>query len=311
MASNNRITRFDRFNPSSISYGVPTANSRGGKNIKIFDSTGKQPLVLQTPLILTWGINKLIDESTGNILNYNLAIQFPTEQYETETTSKFYTQMKEFENKILNDCVKNSKDWFGKSKFTRDIAEALFTPMLRYPKLKDGSGDFDYSKGATLRVKIPFWDGKIGNQVELYDMNHKLVYNKHTDLSERAFESFIPKGSHVALAIQCGGIWFANGKFGVTWRLQQGIVREPFRLQGRCFVELTDADITSADSISRREAEAEAAMEVSDELTSVAAASVSVDVADSSDSEDDEPLPPKKPVVKRKKRRVVKKKTTS
>ena len=29
----------------------------------------------------------------------------------------------------------------------------------------------------------------------------------------------IPKGTNVALCLQSGGIWFASGKFGVTWKL--------------------------------------------------------------------------------------------
>jgi outer membrane biosynthesis protein TonB len=44
--------------------------------------------------------------------------------------------------------------------------------------------------------------------------------------------------------IQCGGLWFANGKFGVTWRLVQCIVQKPKASilgQGTCFMNIDQA----------------------------------------------------------------------
>ena len=36
----------------------------------------------------------------------------------------------------------------------------------------------------------------------------------------------------------CGGIWFANGKFGVTWKLIQAMVQKPrAQLSGKCFLK--------------------------------------------------------------------------
>jgi hypothetical protein len=49
----------------------------------------------------------------------------------------------------------------------------------------------------------------------------------------------IPKGSEIACIIQCGGIWFANGKFGVTWKLFQGVVKPTQTLaKGQCHIKL-------------------------------------------------------------------------
>jgi hypothetical protein len=53
---------------------------------------------------------------------------------------------------------------------------------------------------------------------------------------------FITKGSKLATLIQCGGIWFANGKFGVTWKLVQAVIKPRETLFGRCHISLSSAD---------------------------------------------------------------------
>jgi hypothetical protein len=301
------ITKFESFTPSSVSYGAARTNARGGKSIKIQDAR-KNTLILSTPLILTWGANKMIDEDTGRV-SYNLSIQFPNEQYGTDSTRDFFEKMKEFESNVLDACVKNSKEWFGKTKMSREVAEALFTPILKYPKDKV-TGEPDYDRAPTMRIKIPYWDGKFN--VELYDTDRNPIFTPDTDLEGRAFEAFIPKASHIAGAIQCNGLWFAAGKFGVTWQLVQAIVRRPVRLQGGCFLTMNSDDHKTLDDVARREAETSASAEVAEELDTMAATNVddSDDEDQSAAAEEEEPEPEPKPVVK-KKRRVVKKKTAT
>ena len=54
---------------------------------------------------------------------------------------------------------------------------------------------------------------------------------------------FIKKGTQVATIIQCGGLWFANGKFGITWKLVQAAVQKPKpAITGTCFIRLNKAD---------------------------------------------------------------------
>ena len=37
---------------------------------------------------------------------------------------------------------------------------------------------------------------------------------------------------------QCGGVWVANGKFGVTWKLFQAVVKPRATLSGKCHINL-------------------------------------------------------------------------
>ena len=49
--------------------------------------------------------------------------------------------------------------------------------------------------------------------------------------------------THVICLIQCGGIWFVNGKFSITWNLKQAIVQKPkASMEGQCFIKLKSAD---------------------------------------------------------------------
>ena len=292
------ITAFDDFSVSSMSYGAPRTNARGGKSIKILDAK-KNTLILSTPLILTWGVNKMVDEDTGRV-SYSLSLQFPSDQYSNESTSAFLETMKEFETRVLDDAVKHSKEWFGKSKMSREVAEALFTPILKYPKDK-ATGEPDYSRAPTLRVKIPYWEGKFNT--ELYDTNSTPIFNAETDMTGKNFEGFIPKTSHVVAAIQCNGLWFAAGKFGVTWQLTQAMVRRPVRVQGGCFLSLSSTDHQELDKVAQREAEESASAEVEEELN----AQHDTAVADS-DGEDEQEAEPEPEPTPKPKRKVVRKK---
>ena len=45
-----------------------------------------------------------------------------------------YLVFKELEAQIKADAIANSKDWFNKSKMSAEVVDALWSPMLKYPK---------------------------------------------------------------------------------------------------------------------------------------------------------------------------------
>lgn len=289
------ITQFNDFSVNSFSYGTPVTNARGGKSIKVRDVKNNN-LVLSAPLILTWGINKMVDEDTGKV-SYNMSLQMPNGEYGNASSRKFYDIMKDFENRILDDAVKYSKEWFGKPKMSREVAEALFTPILKYPKDKQ-SGEPDYTRAPTLRVKIPYWEGKFN--IELYDTKSQPIFTPNMEI-DVPFETLIPKASHVATILQCNGLWFAAGKFGVTFKVLQCVVRSPARIQGSCFITLSSEDHQLAEQASRKEAEDVASAEVTEEFDT--------HVQDS-DDEKEAPVEVIKEAPKPKPKRRVVKKTT-
>jgi hypothetical protein len=149
--------------------------------------------------------------------------------------------MTAFEKKIKEDAIANSKEWFSKPKMTSDAVDALWTPILKYPKNKD-TLEADTSRAPTIKVKLPFWDGA-WKDLELYDTDMQPVFPDPMNPALSP-QDLIAKGSHIAVSIQCGGIWFANGKFGVTWKLFQAIVKPKMSLKGKCHIKLDEEDKT-------------------------------------------------------------------
>ncbi len=229
------------FNPASdMKYTKPKVNSVGGRSVGIVNSKTSTVLNLSSPLMLTWGVQSFTDDKSAKV-SYDLALQFPNEGFETPATKKFLENMAAFEKKIKEDAITNSKEWFSKPKMTADAVDALWTPILKYPKNKD-TLEADTTRAPTIKVKLPFWDGA-WKELELYDVDMRPVFpdSMNPALSP---QDLIAKGSHIAVSIQCGGIWFANGKFGVTWKLFQAIVKPKMSLKGKCHIKLDDEDKT-------------------------------------------------------------------
>ena len=152
------------------------------------------------------------------------------------------------EKYIKQAAIDNSKEWFNKSKMTEEVVDALYTPMVKYPKYPKGhpqEGEFDHSRAPGLRIKLPFWSDN-GFDVEIYGANGDKLFPCEDDSVSPV--TLIPKMTHVALVVQCGGMWFANGKFGVTWRLFQAIVKPRPSLKGRCHIKLDAEDQNKLES---------------------------------------------------------------
>ena len=217
-------------------YTKPKLNANNGKSIGILNKHNMKSLYISTPLMLTWGVNEWSDDKTGK-KSFDLALQFPSE--ENSECSAFLKNMQELETRIKNDVITNCKEWLGKPKMSSDAVDALWSPMLKYPKDKT-SDEFDYSRAPSLKVKIQYWEGVFKN-VELYNEAGTLVFPNAND-DNMSISDFIVKGSNIATIIQCGGIWVANGKFGVTWKLFQGVVKPKTTLSGKCHIVLSEKD---------------------------------------------------------------------
>ena len=234
------------FNPETdTKYSKCKVNASGGKSVGIYNSQTGQSLFVGTPLLMTWGLQEYTDEKTGKV-SYEMSLQFPNDDFDNDETRAFLKAMAEFESKLKADALTNSKDWFAKPKMTPDAVDALFTPILKYPMDK-ATCEKDLSKKPTMRIKVPFWQGK-WEGVEIYDADRKCLFPcADPNVSPK---DIITKLSHMKTMIQCGGIWFANGKFGVTWRFVQGMIQPRLSMRGKCHLSLSsDSPVDSQKSI--------------------------------------------------------------
>jgi hypothetical protein len=235
------------FNPETdTKYSKCKINATGGKSVGIYNSQTGQSLYIGTPLLMTWGLQQYTDEKTGKV-SYEMSVQFPNDDFENDETRAFLKAMTAFETKLKADALTNSKDWFAKPKMTPDAVDALFTPILKYPTDK-ATCEKDLTKKPSMRIKVPFWQGK-WEGVEIYDADRNCLFPS-SDPNVSPMD-IITKLSHMKTMIQCGGIWFANGKFGVTWRFVQGMIQPRLSMRGKCHLTLTssEASIHSQKSI--------------------------------------------------------------
>lgn len=215
------------FNASQIRYTAAKVNPSGGKSVGILSTATNGALKIQTPMMMNWGAS----DYEGN-QKFELCIQFPTEEYENEDARAFRQNMIDLENKIKADALVNSKAWFGKQHSSLEVLEALWTPILKYPKDK-ATGDFDRSKAPSIRAKVGYYDGVW--KTEIYDQELKRLFPSQEHSSPI---DLIRKGTRIITIIQCGGLWFVGGKFGVTWKLVQAVVPcEQSAVQG-CLIKM-------------------------------------------------------------------------
>ena len=235
------IVSATEFVPAShMIYTKPKANNAGGKSVGILNSLTRKSLHVQAPLMMTWGAN-VYENPNGN--SYDISLQFPREEFSNKGTQDLLLMLQAFEEKVKEDAQKNARDWFGKASMSREVVDALWSPMLKYPKNQQ-TMEPDTTRPPTLKLKLPAWGGEY--KFELFDVqNNILIPNEDGITPVQA----IPKGSEIACIIQCGGIWFANGKFGVTWKLYQGVVKPSQTLaKGQCHVKLDTTEVVKQDA---------------------------------------------------------------
>jgi hypothetical protein len=235
-----RIIDGTQFNANNIMYGAPKATAQGAKSVNILSKASKSFLTLSTPLLLTWGASDFVDEKTGiSDGKFSMALQFPSEEYKNEDTSAFLENMKALEDKIKSDALVYSKEWFGKVHKSAEVVEALWTPMLKYPKNKQ-TGEYDYNKQPTLKIKLPQWEGTWRS--EIYDEEGEKLFPSSDNPGISPLD-YLKKGTNIACLIQFAGIWFVNGKFSASWKLVQAVVQKPkASLQGQCLIPLKAKD---------------------------------------------------------------------
>ena len=228
------VVKYDAFNPQSVTYLKAKTNKSGGKSVGI-------RVMLECPLMLTWGATKFTDEVSGRS-TYKMALAFPRQDYANAETDLFLKKMIELETKIKDDATKNSMEWFNKpkDKMPAQVVDALFNPMLKWPK-DPLTGDRDMTKTPVLDIKLENYDGF---NCELYDVNGEMLFPDKLNPDVTPL-TLIPKLTNIACVIQCGGLWFAGGKFGVTWKLFQGVVQPRPSLKGKCLISLTPAAKTT------------------------------------------------------------------
>ena len=286
---------------NALKFMPPKVNDKGMLSINLISTQTNRALHISTPMMMTWGISDY-DDGSGGDGKFTMTLNFPTEDYRKPSTDAFLEKIKDFENTILDQAVKNSELWFGEE-MSREVCKHSFFPFLKYPYIK-GTKKIDVTKSASIRAKVPCYQGKWG--LELYDTNDTMIFPCDNDRVTPV--DFVPKLSQVACVLQCGGIWKGGKGWGLTWKAIQCVVkpREVVSVYGQCRVKLSEEDRGTIASQDIQDADDDEVVETSNVTHDV--------TADDSDEEGEEELEitasqeavveespaPKKKVVKKK-----------
>ena len=292
------------FDPTKVTYDEPQTNKRGGKSVSL--RLNGQPIVLQVPLMLTWGMTEWVDEGNGNV-KYDMALQFDPNKSPSQVA--FLKAMKKFQEKVKDNAVSNAKKWFGK-KMSREVVDALMYPMLKHRKDKE-TGEPDLTANPTMKLKVPFWEGRFN--VEIYDMARKALYlppkfgkgnegNKAPNQDSTTTPvDFVPKASYIKGLIRCNGMWFAGGKCGVTWQLVQIQVRPPTRLvgSGSCHIMEDSDDDEIVDELDKKQEEEDTSNDIQESAPTFGDDDDGAVEEEAEEEEEPEPEPVKKKIKKK------------
>ena len=243
-----------------FSYSAPKSNPAGGKVVNLYNKHAKESLTLAVPLMASWGAQetketvgkdaagKPITKGTGK---YTMSLQFAKGQYTTPDADAFLEQMKAVEQKIKQDAMVYSKEWFGKEIKSMDVMDEKMGPMLKYPR-KEGTEERDFDKSPSLTLKLPCW--KDVWQTSVFDEDYNPLYVKGKTEPGVTPLDFLVNSSkapiQVVCLIQCAGLWFVGSpaKVSVTWNLKQVIVRKPKTssiADDTCFLTVKPADMAA------------------------------------------------------------------
>ena len=328
MSTTSAFVKTSQFDPSSVTYGKAIVDKRGNKRIPIL--LNGQKLALNTPLMFTWnGANERVSEDSGRV-SYDIEPVLQADK--AASIAAFKEKMIALEDKILDDAVTYSKEWFGKSKMSRDVAEDKLWPMVKFPRRKDAKGnltdELDKTKDPRMKFKIPYWEGQFTN-ISVYELPTEkgqeatpLWLNPDKCRTAKpAVEvpqeeggtpiDFLPERSYIKCGISCKGIYFSGGKCSIGWTLVDVQVRLPPKrtFTAKSGVEYDSDDDELLNQISRQETAVSDEDESKEDAPSFSSdGEGEVDKDDDDDDEEEEEEVVESPPKPKKKKKVVRRK---
>ena len=280
------------FNTKSITISAPRMLQSGAKQAYLNYEGGRLVMQSAVAMSIPFGIN--CADKFGPP-EYSVDLSFRGQDQRPEI-KEFMNVIQQIDNAMIAEGVKNSKAWF-KADLKEDVVKAFYTPSLKYSKDKDGNV---LSYPPNIKLKLRKTNGEF--DAKFYDI-------KGTQYKDVPVEELLAKGVQVTAIMECGGVWFAGSKFGLTWRAKQIAVHKlPEKIADFAFKGLGSAPAPADEEEEEEEIDDDAVFNAKPSVVAAmmpkasSAASAAVhESIDDEDGDDVEPVPaPKKMVVKKK-----------
>jgi len=230
------ITAVSKFDLSKVSIGAPkvSTNGTGSKTAYLSYNVSGQSLTLQTPSLPTpFGMNVYDKQGPPK---YSLDLALRGWGGENPKVKAFYDVMTKLDEYMIDHATKNSKLWF-KQDMKREVVEAFYTPSVKFGRDKEGNPT-PYPPNVKLQLR----------KKRDSDLFETAIYDESsaTDSNARPItgvpmEDLLVKRADVTCLMQCTGVWFAGGKFGLSWKaLQIRLDKVPSGIRGYGFVQDDD-----------------------------------------------------------------------
>lgn len=209
------------FDVSKVTVTAPKINEKtGGKSAYL--NYGGERLVLQTAtqMVLPFGLGVYDKNGTAE---YSVEVSFRG-MAEREDLRQYHDALASLDQYMVKLGVKNSKLWF-KADQNEQVISAFYTPTLKLSKDKEGN-PLPYPP--TAKAKLRRMNG---------DFEAKFFDESGTPYRGVPVEDLLVKGATVTGLLECTGVWFAGGRFGLSWKVKQMIIHHlPQKMKDFAFV---------------------------------------------------------------------------
>jgi hypothetical protein len=291
------IVQPSAFSVSKVSVSQPKVLDSGGK-LAYVNYGDSRSLLIQTPSLPSpFGMN-VFDKNGPPKYSLDLALRG---YQEAGKVKAFYDALSSLDEYMIDLGVKNSKLWF-KADMKREVIQAFYTPIVKFGRDKEGN-QTPYPPNVKLQLRK---NREGAFETEFYGEDARSNPKaKPLDLEETPLETFLVKKVEVTALMQCTGVWFAGGKYGLSWKaVQVRLDSVPAGLRGYGFVNDEEEAPASSQSgggeFSRRPVATQVVDEDEEEETAPAPTTAPTRVVEDED-EDEEvaaaPVPKKKVVT--------------
>ena len=197
---------------NDIDLSKPQFYNNAAANVAMF--LNKKLLEVQTPKMLCkFGLNCYKeDEKSNKIKSITIALQFASEVDELNRVDNFQKKIKKLDNLVKETAYKNHKSWLKINKPPpKDVMKALFKKTLYYRRLP--TTEIDYSIPPTFKVKVPYYNDKLGDLTILDENNNPIEYDLDF-LQEKIVDGVVLK------AIVQPKVYIMDKNFGITYNLK-------------------------------------------------------------------------------------------
>jgi hypothetical protein len=275
----------ESFSVSKVTFSAVKSLDSGGRQAYLnYDG---QPLLMQVSSLETPFGMSVFDKGGPPKYSVDLKLRGYDDPATNPGTAAIYTAMHGLDEFMLDQGVKNAVSWFKGAK-SRDVLAELYTPTVKFSKDQQGNVK---PYPPTIKLQLRQRNGKF--ETLMYDA-------KKRPLTDVPFEDILVKGSVMTALIQCTGVWFAGGKFGISWKaVQIRAERVPESLRDYGFVDTPGSSAAPAPApAANKFAELHDEEEINDEE---ALAPAVVPPAEEDDEEEPVPVPAKKVTMTKKK----------